>query len=111
MTTAAVSVGESNFRLVVSEEAFTSWLATALPGESLVYHHGHLAADRDRLTKALPEPLRLELIRIAERAWTWAEKGLVVLVQRRLGAGRIAYVAIKAGTVSPCDDDSCGRRS
>lgn len=83
-------------RLAISEAKFLTWLGTARPGEQIVYHRGHLGADRDPITKALPEPRRKELVRIADRAMVLANDGQLILTQRRLDARRVAYLAIKA---------------
>jgi hypothetical protein len=45
--------------------------------------------------KALPEPDRLVLVALAQRAMQLAENGRVLLVQRRHGEGDYSYTAIK----------------
>jgi hypothetical protein len=79
----------------VNESSFDSWLQSATPGEHLVYHVGHLGFDRS-FGSDLPRPRRQSLERVANRAMALAECGRLVLAQRRLGHGCIAYLAIMA---------------
>lgn len=56
---------------------FNDWLATAKPGDEIVY------AETDTVAG----------LRVAQLARTAAEEGLVFLAQRRLGECQFAYVA------------------
>ncbi|MCA8882121.1 MAG: hypothetical protein KDA73_19685 [Rhodobacteraceae bacterium] len=76
----------------LTEIAFCSWVAQALPGDTLAYHRGFLALDREGGRLGEAETLRLR--RLADRARWAAETGLVHLVQRRLGPERFVYLAI-----------------
>jgi hypothetical protein len=83
-------------RLELSEEGFCTWLGTALPGDAIEYHRGHLAVDRDPVRSRLPETDRRRLSRLARRALIFAEERRAHLVQRRHGEGDYSYLAIKA---------------
>jgi len=73
---------------------FCAWVAQAEAGDQLEYHRGFLARDTYRLDSSFAEADRAALIRLAGRARWAAEKGLVHLVQERLGRDHFAYVAI-----------------
>ena len=79
--------------LAIRERAFLAWRDQARPGDRLVYHQGHLGADR-AAGSALPEALRRELGRIADRAMALARAGHLQLVQQRRGADMTAYLAV-----------------
>jgi hypothetical protein len=82
--------------LVLREHTFVRWLGEARPGDRIRYHAGHLATDRvDRLSQ-LSEARCRELAAIADRAFTLAEQGLLLLIQRRHGPGQYSYFAVKA---------------
>lgn len=82
-------------QLLAREPALLAWTEMARPGERLAYHAGHLALDRVRGWSSLPDGAREELARVANRALALAEEGRVLLTQRRLDDGRIAYLAIR----------------
>lgn len=78
---------------------FDGWLATAEPGDSIVYFSGHLAQERSCAREAYVAPLRA-----AKDAWSAALKGKVTLVQARRKDGREGYDYIAvAGRFSPVD--------
>ncbi|MBM3950786.1 MAG: hypothetical protein FJ311_04965 [Rhodospirillales bacterium] len=81
--------------LLAGESALLTWLEVARPGERLAYHAGHLALDRARGWSSLGPAVREELGRVADRAMKLADRGRLLLAQRRLDDGRIAYLAIK----------------
>lgn len=81
--------------LLAREAALLAWTEMARPGERLAYHAGHLALDRVRGWSSLPDGAREELARVANLALALAEEGCVLLAQRRLEDGRIAYLAIR----------------
>lgn len=80
--------------LVLTENELCDRFADASPGDPLVYHIGHLPADRDAIVSTLPAPQRAELDRLARRAWRMHEEGLVHLVQRRVAPESVAYLAV-----------------
>jgi hypothetical protein len=82
-------------QLLAREPALLAWTEMARPGERLAYHAGHLALDRVRGWSSLADGAREELGRVANLALVLAEEGRVLLAQRRLDDGRIAYLAIR----------------
>lgn len=63
-----------------------SAVLTKDPGESVIYHRGHLAYDRQhnrRLSKAATMAMKL------------ADDGLISLVQRRIGECVWDYIAVR----------------
>ena len=78
----------------VTEIDFCAWLSQAAPRDALEYHCGFLVLDVDPRITSLSNPDRLELIQVAARALWASDKGLVHLVQRRLGENRFSYLAI-----------------
>ena len=81
--------------LLAREPALLAWAEMARPGERLAYHAGHLALDRVRGWSSLADGAREELGRVANLALALAVEGRVLLAQRRLDDGRIAYLAIR----------------
>ena len=81
-------------RLQIGEIDLCGCIGHAAPGAVVEYHRGFLALDLVPQVTRLPERDRLELGRVARRAWWAAEQNLVHLVQRRLGPDRFAYLAI-----------------
>jgi hypothetical protein len=79
---------------LVSEIDLCAWLSQAAPNHALEYHRGFLVLDTDPHISGFANGERLELIQLANRALWAAEKQLVHLVQRRLGANRFSYLAI-----------------
>ena len=87
--------------LAISEADFTAWVEKARPGAQVVYHEGYLGADRFPGPTHFAVHQRHELCRVADLALALAEKGLLLLAQRRLDADRVAYLAIKAAQPRP----------
>ncbi|MBM3952646.1 MAG: hypothetical protein FJ311_14485 [Rhodospirillales bacterium] len=81
--------------LLAGEAALLAWLEVARSGEWLAYHAGHLALDRARGWSSMGNGVREELGRVADRAMELANRGRLLLAQRRLDDGRITYLAIK----------------
>jgi hypothetical protein len=79
---------------VASAIEFCVWLSRAEPGDTLEYYRGLLAADREPATGRLSKAECLVLREVANFAWRAANKGLLHLVQRRLGPDRFGYLAI-----------------
>ena len=77
----------------LDEVSFCAWAAQAAPGEALEYHRGFLALDRTPFG-AMQREGRAEFIRMTVRARQLAERGLIHLVQRRLGSETFSYLAI-----------------
>lgn len=67
----------------------------------LQYHRGHLALDVIAQVSRLPAAERLELTRVAQRAWWAAEQGLVHLLQHRFGPDDYAYLVIARPRTTP----------
>lgn len=84
--------------IATSEAALLGWFVAARPGERFTYHIGHLAADRARETSGLATGAREALSRIADRVMALAGEDMLIAAQQRLDDGRMAYLAIKAGT-------------
>lgn len=66
----------------------------AAPGDELEYHRGFLVLDLTPFGSPMDGDARAELARVANRAFDLAERGFVHLVQRRIGVGAFAYIAI-----------------
>lgn len=79
---------------VLDEIGFCAWLSKADRGSALVYHQGALTLDRAPGMSTLPPEAVRRLDRLADRAFAAAERGLVHLVQRRIGECAFAYLAI-----------------
>ena len=78
----------------ITETELCAWLGQAAPGDSLVYHRGFLTVDCALTAGRLPERERGELLRVARRAVSAAERGLAHLVQRRNGPDDFTYLMI-----------------
>lgn len=92
MTAATIATFRAAGRL--DEMAFAGWVGAAAPGECLEYHRGFLVVDTTPVISKLADEDRTTLRCLARRAWWASEKGLVHLVQERLGPNRFAYIAI-----------------
>jgi hypothetical protein len=73
---------------------FRSWLASARAGDRFAYYFGFLALGTDLDGRRLPEPACRDALVVARAAWAAADRGLVHLVQRRLGENRFEYLAV-----------------
>ena len=71
-----------------------AWLNQARPSDALEYHRGFLTVDRSPHASRLREDDRQVLTRVASLALRLSGRGLVHLVQRRLGPDRFSYLAI-----------------
>jgi hypothetical protein len=80
--------------LQIHEIDFLGWLGQAQPGDSIEYHRGFLALDTIRDGSRFAEKERLELSRVARRAWWASEQNLVHLAQRRWAKDDYSYLAI-----------------
>jgi len=80
--------------LPLTEAELCGWLGSALPGERLVYHRGHLALDGSPSARRLGERERAALLRLAGRARGLAEQGLAHLVQERHGPDDYSYILV-----------------
>lgn len=78
----------------VDETRLCAWLAQARPGDTLEYHRGFLIIDRVPLPDERDPDRRRRLMRTGDRAMQLEAKGLVHLVQRRLGRGLFSYLVI-----------------
>ncbi len=92
MPTATTPVGH----LPVTEQLLVQWLASADPGDQLVYHRGFLAIDTSLTASTLPPSRRAMLRQVASRALDMSDRGLVRAVQRRNGEGDFTYLLIAA---------------
>jgi len=87
----------SGFRVVPCMQIaskFDEWLSEAAPGDTLEYYEGYLSIDASPNNGRLPEARRLELMRVAHRAWLAAQRGQVHLVQRRIADNVYSYLAV-----------------
>jgi hypothetical protein len=89
-----ISPEPSAGRLQINEIDLCGCIGHAAPGVVVEYHRGFLALDLVPQVTRLSDRDRLELARVARRAWWAADRGLVHLVQRRLGPGAFAYLAV-----------------
>ena len=78
----------------LDEAMFCARVFAARPGERIEYHRGFLVLDRSPLGGSADRETRSELIRVAERAFALAERGLVHLVQKRIAPERFSYMAV-----------------
>jgi hypothetical protein len=79
-----------------ADDRFCAWLRQASPNEWFAYHRGWLVCDLNEHCRAMPDAQRRAIRRVAKRAWSAAEHGLVHLVQNRHGPGDYSYIAIRA---------------
>ena len=78
----------------VTEIMLCAWVAQAEPGEVLEYYQGFLGVDRAAYCEPSNAADRAELNRMSNRALQLAARGLVHLVQRRLGPDSFSYLAV-----------------
>jgi hypothetical protein len=83
-----------SLKLRLTDMEFCAWVAQAEAGDRLEYHRGFLARNTYRLDSNFAEADRAAIVSLRDRARWAAEKGLVHLVQERLGPNLFAYVAI-----------------
>jgi hypothetical protein len=75
-------------------KGFRAWLAKARAGDRVTYFIGFLAAGTGPNGALLPAADRHEVFHEAQIAWAAAERGLVHLLQRRLGQNCFEYLAV-----------------
>lgn len=75
----------------MTPRSFRYWLRTAQAGDRLLYHHGHLACDREHNLVAHETGLA---------AMAAAEGGFVHLFQQRLADGTCGYIAVRTEEIS-----------
>lgn len=73
---------------VTKADDFMLFCNMAKPGTACIYHLGELSRDSGSAT-------RWELARLARAAYTYQQRGLVCLTQRRLGDHTYAYIATR----------------
>ena len=71
-----------------------AWIAQAEAGARIEYHCGFLGIDVTPVISTLPEAERRQLADLGQAALGAFEKGLVHLVQERVGPDRFAYIAV-----------------
>ena len=67
---------------------FQQWLRTAIVGSQFLYYEGFLAKDSQMASNT-------ELIKLARTMMKLTEKGVITLVQQKLGTENYKYIAIK----------------
>jgi hypothetical protein len=77
--------------VVNNEDEFLAWHSRARPGDQAVYHVGYLAKDRFEST----------IEELANTVMVLAESGMVIPVQRRVGDGKFAYIAVMPSPQQP----------
>lgn len=82
-------------QLTLRDREFCAWLNQAGVGDRVIYHRGHLAVDRMTGRSKFVERAREELERIADRAASLAEQGLLMLAQHRHAEGDFSYYAVR----------------
>ena len=80
--------------LTISESDLCRWLGQALPGDVLQYHRGYLALDNVAHRGRLSAQDRIDLARVARRAFWASEQGLAHLLQRRNGPDDYTYLIV-----------------
>lgn len=102
---AATPVDSSVATPKLTDVELYAWIAQAETGAQLEYHRGFLGIDVTPVISTLPGPKRRLLADLGQAALGAFEKGLVHLVQERVGPDRFAYIAVarpkpKAAAVS-----------
>lgn len=97
-------------RLLMTEELFCDWLATAQSGQPVEYYRGLLLHDRMPSSTTLQPRDRIALVALAKRAAQAAADGRVLLVQRRHGDADYSYIAVRARQLSRRNDLHLPRR-
>jgi len=78
----------------LTEAALCRWLGTAAPGDAITYFRGALARSLCPQLALISQEERVNLARLATRAWKLAEDGLADLVQRRRGFEDFEYLLV-----------------
>jgi hypothetical protein len=79
----------------ISADEFVNWLGLAGAGEQMVYAVGFLSV-AVHAADLIKHPNAPKLAAVQEAAWKAYMRGMVHLVQRRLGAERYEYLAVRA---------------
>lgn len=79
--------------VALSESGLCDWIASALVGQVIQYHEGHLVADRSEAFSDLGTKERNRVHAVARRAWMACELGLVHLFSIREGPEHFRYIA------------------
>ena len=78
----------------LTEAALCAWRGAAAPGDAITDYRGTLSRSRCPQLALLSQEERVNLARLAARAWKLAEAGLAHLVQRRHGFEDFSYVLV-----------------
>lgn len=81
--------------LVVTADELEDFTVLAAPGDTCVYHRGHLSIEIDQDASNLEREDRRRLTKLAGRAYALARTGHLLLVQRREGDA-FAYRATRS---------------
>ena len=87
-------------KTAMTEAEFGAWLHDAKPGATIEYHRGHLAEDKDAQHSTMSGKDRRRLMALAVRAQDAADRGLCLLVQKRLGPALYSYRAVRRRTMA-----------
>jgi hypothetical protein len=91
---AATPIGARVAMPKLTDVELYAWIAQAEAGARLEYHRGFLGIDVTPVISTLREPERRQLADLGRAALGAFEKGLVHLVQERVGPDRFAYIAV-----------------
>lgn len=91
---AAIPIGARVATPKLTDIELYAWIAQADVGARIEYHRGFLGIDVTPVISTLPEPERCQLADLGQAALGAFEKGLVHLVQERVGPDRFAYIAV-----------------
>ena len=91
---AATPIGARVATPKLTDVELDAWIAQAEAGARIEYHRGFLGIDVTPVISTLPEPERRQLADLGQAALDAFEKGLVHLVQERVGPDRFAYIAV-----------------
>ena len=91
---AATPIGVRTASPRLTDVELCAWIAQAEAGARIEYHRGFLGIDVTPVISTLPETDRRKLADLGQAALGAFEKGLVHLVQERMGPDRFAYIAI-----------------
>jgi hypothetical protein len=83
------------FAVPFDENRLVDWLVDAEPGDTIAYYRGHLAHDRLPSRSVVREKERRKLTELADRIMVASDQGLLMPVQRRVGAHEWVYLAVR----------------
>jgi len=86
-------------KVVMNDVDLCVWVVDAQPGDSLVYHTGHLGRDREMHSEGYEEPVRRKIGELGNAAWMLCEENWIHLVQRRVSYGHWDYIAVRKAEV------------